>query len=60
MRLLVLGAGFSGRAIAEAFGEAGFAVAGTTRSQEKADTLSARGIEAILYDGETISDALRG
>ena len=58
MRLLVLGAGFSGRAIAETFKAAGYAVAGTTRSQEKADTLSARGIEAILYDGETISDAL--
>lgn len=59
MRLLVLGVGFSGRAIAEAFGEAGFAVAGTTRSQEKVDALAALGIEAILYDGETISDALR-
>ncbi len=58
MRLLVLGAGFSGRAIAETFKAAGYAVAGTTRSQEKADALSARGIEAILYDGETISDAL--
>ncbi len=58
MRLLVLGAGFSGRAIAQAFRAAGYAAAGTTRSMEKADTLAALGMDAIVYDGETISDTL--
>ena len=58
MRLLVLGAGFSGRAIAQAFMAAGYAAAGTTRSAEKAQALSGLGIDALLYDGETISDEL--
>lgn len=58
MRLLVLGAGFSGRAIAQAFQAAGYAAAGTTRSHEKADALAALGMDAIVYDGETISDTL--
>lgn len=59
MRLLVLGAGFSGRAIAQAFMAAGHASAGTTRSAEKAKALAACGIEAILYDGQAIGDTLR-
>ncbi|NVP54705.1 SDR family oxidoreductase [Mycoplana rhizolycopersici] len=58
MRLLVLGAGFSGRAIAQAFQAAGYAAAGTTRSHEKAGALAALGMDAIVYDGETISDTL--
>lgn len=58
MRLLVLGAGFSGRAIAQAFMAAGYAAAGTTRSADKAAALAACGIEALLYDSETISEAL--
>jgi nucleoside-diphosphate-sugar epimerase len=55
--LLILGAGFSGRAIGDVFRLAGFSVSGTTRSAEKAQTLRALGIEPILYDG-AISDAL--
>lgn len=55
--LLILGAGFSGRAIGDVFREAGFTVSGTTRSEEKAESLRARGIGPILYDGE-ISGAL--
>jgi nucleoside-diphosphate-sugar epimerase len=58
MRLLVLGAGFSGRAIAREFKAAGFEVAGTTRSVDKATALAALGIQAFVYDGETISEAL--
>lgn len=58
MRLLVLGAGFSGRAIAQTFKSAGYAVAGTTRSPAKAEALEALGIQVVLYDGETISDGL--
>ncbi len=56
--LLILGAGFSGRAIGETFRQAGFSVTGTTRSAEKAQSLRALGIEPVLYDGGAVSDAL--
>ena len=56
--LLILGAGFSGRAIGDTFRDAGFSVSGTTRSAEKTQGLRERGIEPILYDGTAISDAL--
>lgn len=56
--LLILGAGFSGRAIGETFRQAGFSVTGTTRSAEKAESLRALGIEPVLYDGGAVSDAL--
>ncbi|MGJ7039804.1 nucleoside-diphosphate-sugar epimerase [Shinella sp. BE166] len=56
--LLILGAGFSGKAIGDVFKEAGFSVSGTTRSAEKAESLRALGIEPLLYDGGTISEAL--
>ncbi|AOF91142.1 SDR family oxidoreductase [Sinorhizobium sp. RAC02] len=56
--LLILGAGFSGKAIGETFRDAGFSVAGTTRSAEKAEALRALGVEPILYDGGAISEAL--
>ena len=58
--LLILGAGFSGKAIGETFKAAGFSVSGTTRSAEKAESLRALGIEPVLYDGGTISEALAG
>ncbi|MCF3640789.1 SDR family oxidoreductase [Rhizobium sp. TRM95111] len=54
-QLLILGAGFSGRAIAKAFMDTGAAVYGTTRSAEKADQLAGLGITPLLYDGETLS-----
>ena len=56
--LLILGAGFSGKAIGEVFRDGGFSVSGTTRSAEKADALRALGIEPILYDGGAISGDL--
>ncbi|MBB5043140.1 SDR family oxidoreductase [Shinella fusca] len=56
--LLILGAGFSGRAIGETFRQAGFSVSGTTRSAEKTESLRALGIEPVLYDGGAVSDAL--
>ena len=56
--LLILGAGFSGRAIGDVFREAGFTVSGTTRSEEKAESLRTCGIEPIAYDGGAISEAL--
>lgn len=56
--LLILGAGFSGRAIGETFKAAGFSVSGTTRSADKAKSLSGLGIEPILYDGGEIPQPL--
>ena len=56
--LLILGAGFSGKAIGDAFRQSGFSVSGTTRSAEKAENLRALGIEPILYDGGAIPETL--
>ncbi|WP_432346466.1 SDR family oxidoreductase [Shinella yambaruensis] len=56
--LLILGAGFSGKAIGQTFRAAGFSVSGTTRSAEKAEGLCALGIAPILYDGGPIPEAL--
>lgn len=56
--LLILGAGFSGKAIGDAFKAVGFSVSGTTRSAEKAESLRALGIAPILYDGGDISGGL--
>jgi nucleoside-diphosphate-sugar epimerase len=56
--LLILGAGFSGKAIGEVFKAAGFTVSGTTRSAGKAESLRALGIEPIVFDGSTLSEAL--
>jgi nucleoside-diphosphate-sugar epimerase len=53
--LLILGAGFSGKAIGEVFKAAGFSVSGTTRSAEKAESLRTLGIAPIVFDGSTIS-----
>ena len=56
--LLILGAGFSGKAIGEVFKAAGFSVSGTTRSPEKAESLHALGINPVVFDGSTLSDDL--
>lgn len=56
--LLILGAGFSGRAIGDVFRAAGFSVSGTTRTAEKAVALRERGIAPVLYDGGAMPDAL--
>ncbi|MGD9479963.1 SDR family oxidoreductase [Shinella sp. G-2] len=56
--LLILGAGFSGKAIGDVFRGAGFTISGTTRSAEKAEALRTLGIAPIVYDGGTISDTL--
>ncbi|WP_193368899.1 SDR family oxidoreductase [Pelagibius marinus] len=49
-RLFCFGFGFSARALARRLAEAGWAVAGTTRSREKAAELRAAGVEAYLFD----------
>ncbi len=56
--LTILGAGFSGQAIAEAFKRVTTDIAGTTRSSEKAAQLAADGLTAIVYDGQAISGAI--
>lgn len=58
MNLLILGAGYSGRAIAARFRAAGFDVAGTTRSPEKAAELEEAGIRPLIYDGARLTPEL--
>jgi nucleoside-diphosphate-sugar epimerase len=58
MHVLVLGAGFSGSAIAKAFLPLAQSVTGTTRSEDKLASLRALGIDALVYDGTTISPEL--
>jgi nucleoside-diphosphate-sugar epimerase len=57
-QVLILGAGFSGKAIGVVFRAEGFTVTGTTRSEEKAGALTALGIQPVIYDGGTISPEL--
>jgi len=59
MHVMIFGCGYSGTAIAKAFGESGVRASGTTRSPEKADGLRKAGIEAFLFDGETLSTELQ-
>lgn len=59
MHLMILGAGYSGRAIAKSFLEQGFKVSGTSRSDDKGQELNALGINALTFDGVIISDALK-
>ena len=59
MHVMIFGCGYSGTAIAKAFGESGVRTSGTTRSPEKAEELRRAGIEAFLFDGETLSAELQ-
>lgn len=58
MRLMIFGAGFSGRAIAEEMRDRAEWIGGTTRSAEKADALAASNVEPLLFDGEHLGDDL--
>lgn len=58
MHLTILGAGYSGRAIAHEFIAAGYHVSGTTRSSEKAEALRAIGVEPLILDESGLSPAL--
>ena len=58
MHVLILGAGFSGSAIAKAFLPLAQSVTGTTRSQDKLEGLRALGVDALVYDGASISPEL--
>ena len=52
MRVLILGCGFSGRAIGERLALAGAPVRGTTRSRERFDRLRTLGIEPVAFEGK--------
>ena len=58
MHVLILGAGFSGKAIAKAFLPLAQSVAGTTRAAEKCAALAEVGMDAVVYDGVEISPEL--
>lgn len=58
MHVLILGAGYSGTAIAKALEPAAQSVSGTTRAPEKLAGLRAAGIEPLLFDGNAISPEL--
>ncbi len=58
MHVLVLGAGYSGKAIARQFLSTAETVTGTTRSTGKAKALRDSGINAEIFDGKAISPEL--
>lgn len=58
MKLLILGAGFSGKAIARICAPKFAAVHGTTRSGKNFAGIEKTGATPIAFDGETISPAL--
>ncbi|ARM86689.1 NAD-dependent nucleoside-diphosphate-sugar epimerase protein [Rhizobium sp. CIAT894] len=58
MHVMIFGCGYSGTAIARAFAGDGVRISGTTRSAEKMDALGQAGIEAYLFDGETLDEGL--
>ncbi|NLS01968.1 SDR family oxidoreductase [Rhizobium sp. P32RR-XVIII] len=58
MHVMIFGCGYSGTAIAKAFAGADVRISGTTRSADKAETLRSQGIEAFVFDGETIGKDL--
>jgi len=59
-RLLILGCGYSGRAIGGQFRLAGWRVKGTTRSADGAERLRAAAIEPLIFDGRAPSAEVSG
>ena len=59
MNMLVLGAGFSGKAIGAVAASSFDVVWGTTRSSSKFADLDAAGITPLLFDGNVLSDELQ-
>lgn len=60
MRMMIFGAGYSGKAIGALAAAKGHQVAGTTRSVERKETLEASGIEPFQFDGVSLSGELLG
>ncbi|MBY3378218.1 SDR family oxidoreductase [Rhizobium sp. 25PS6] len=59
MHVMIFGCGYSGTAIAKAFAGDGVRVSGTTRSPDKVEVLREYGIEAFLFDGQSMEEELR-
>ncbi|WFU09246.1 SDR family oxidoreductase [Rhizobium sp. CB3090] len=58
MHVMIFGCGYSGTAIAKAFAGPGIRITGTTRSPDKIGSLGQEGIEAFIFDGETLDPTL--
>jgi nucleoside-diphosphate-sugar epimerase len=58
MRMMIFGAGYSGKAIGRLLSGQGASVAGTTRSAEKGAALRAAGIEPLVFDGSSLTPEL--
>ena len=58
MHVMIFGCGYSGTAIVKAFAGSGTRITGTTRSADKADFLVSQGVEAFVFNGETLDPAL--
>ena len=56
--LLCVGLGYSAVVFARRLRDAGAVVGGTTRSLARVDDLSAAGLPAVVFDGETASTAV--
>ncbi|GGF93903.1 NAD(P)-dependent oxidoreductase [Rhizobium wenxiniae] len=58
MTVMIFGCGYSGKAIAKAFAEKGFSVAGTVRTPEGAEALSSHHIKPYIFDGTAFGPGL--
>ncbi len=58
MRMMIFGAGYSGKAIGSLVASQGHTVAGTTRSAQNMPALEASGIRPYVFDGASISPDL--
>ena len=57
-KLVIFGAGYSGRAIAKALSGDVDRICGTARSQENVDLLRQMGMDALIFDGQHLSAEL--
>jgi nucleoside-diphosphate-sugar epimerase len=58
MHVMIFGAGYSGKAIANALRTEAASVSGTTRSHDKFPNLAAAGMTPLLFDGVQLNDEL--
>lgn len=58
MHVMIFGAGYSGKAIANAMKSAADTISGTTRSENKFPNLEATGMTPFLFDGVHLNDDL--
>jgi nucleoside-diphosphate-sugar epimerase len=59
MRVMIFGAGYSGKAIGRLLSRQGASVGGTTRSAEKGANLKAAGIAPYVFDGSGLTPELK-